>query len=255
MLDSELFDELDYVARRLKKPGRPFGGLQIGLCGDFFQLPPVSRNGFAFQGLAWSLAVDETVELNHAMRQEDLGFVRILNEIRWGIVSPASLEALSACQQQHDDHSADYNVNIPKLYLYPRHRDVIVENRKQLESLPGKPSIFNAEVIRHKGKEEEEKPRFKIEKTLWLNWASSVHKCQGMTLNGVFTSLSDVFGHGMIYVALSRVKSMLHLRGCMNLNGWAACRRQRRVRLLWTMILSNLMMRRVYSKQALPSQT
>ena len=41
MIDSDLFDKVDYVARQLKTPGRPFGGLQLIVCGDFFQLPPV----------------------------------------------------------------------------------------------------------------------------------------------------------------------------------------------------------------------
>ena len=41
MLDAALFDSLDAIARATKKDNRPFGGIQILLCGDFLQLPPV----------------------------------------------------------------------------------------------------------------------------------------------------------------------------------------------------------------------
>ncbi|KAK9285568.1 hypothetical protein L1049_024763 [Liquidambar formosana] len=50
---------------------------------------------------------------------------------------------------------------------------------------------------------------------LVLAWALSVHKCQGMTLDRLHTDLSRACGCGMVYVALSRVRSLegLHLSG------------------------------------------
>ena len=53
MLDSELFDILEATGRAVRGGQRPFGGLQIVTCGDFYQLPPVKLGeygkGFAFQ--------------------------------------------------------------------------------------------------------------------------------------------------------------------------------------------------------------
>ena len=41
MIDSDFFDKLECVARVVRKTKNPFGGIQLVLCGDFFQLPPV----------------------------------------------------------------------------------------------------------------------------------------------------------------------------------------------------------------------
>ena len=43
MLSADIFDKLEYIARKLRKSKNPFGGLQVILTGDFFQLPPVSK--------------------------------------------------------------------------------------------------------------------------------------------------------------------------------------------------------------------
>ena len=53
MLDGDLFDKLEAVAREIRKDDRPFGGIQLLLVGDFLQLPPIKKNGqvkFCFEG-------------------------------------------------------------------------------------------------------------------------------------------------------------------------------------------------------------
>ncbi len=45
MIDAEFFDKLEAVARAVRKSKKPFGGIQLVLCGDFLQLPPVSKEG------------------------------------------------------------------------------------------------------------------------------------------------------------------------------------------------------------------
>ena len=45
MIDAEFFDKLEGVARAVRKNRKPFGGIQLVLCGDFCQLPPVSKEG------------------------------------------------------------------------------------------------------------------------------------------------------------------------------------------------------------------
>jgi ATP-dependent DNA helicase PIF1 len=49
MLSGEIFDKLEYIARKVRKNNQPFGGLQVILTGDFFQLPPVKSKKFCFE--------------------------------------------------------------------------------------------------------------------------------------------------------------------------------------------------------------
>ena len=86
MLDGGLFDKLDELGRRLLETDRVFGGIQLILCGDFFQLPPVGlvrdRLKFLFEARSWSAAAKHTVLLTAVFRQTDGSFVELLNEMR-----------------------------------------------------------------------------------------------------------------------------------------------------------------------------
>lgn len=75
MVDGELFDKLEAIARTLRNNGRPFGGIQIVVTGDFFQLPPVPDSGraarFAFDAGTWKTTIEHTIALHHVFRQKD----------------------------------------------------------------------------------------------------------------------------------------------------------------------------------------
>ena len=77
MVDGALFDKLEAIARAIRNNGRPFGGLQLVLTGDFFQLPPVPDKGkvakFAFDASTWSTSIQHTIGLSHIFRQKDPG--------------------------------------------------------------------------------------------------------------------------------------------------------------------------------------
>lgn len=82
------------VARKVRKNDKPFGGIQLILCGDFFQLPPVKKPlpgekktspRFCFQTKAWRNCMLNTFELKRVHRQTDDRFISILNKIRIGM--------------------------------------------------------------------------------------------------------------------------------------------------------------------------
>ena len=57
MVDGGWFDELEAMARKIRRSKLPFGGIQLICCGDFLQLPPVSKGddikSYAFQARTW----------------------------------------------------------------------------------------------------------------------------------------------------------------------------------------------------------
>ena len=147
MLDSSLFDALALIGAAVREVNAPFGGLQLILCGDFYQLPPVGLNpeggkSFAFDSLAWRLANVVTVKLTEVMRQKsDQLFIPILNEIREGELSAATVRALATC---HVSRKARPTDGILPTRLYCKNRDVDKENTARLASLAAAPQIFDA---------------------------------------------------------------------------------------------------------------
>jgi hypothetical protein len=145
MIDAELFQKLDMVAQSVRDNMRPFGGLQLVLSGDFFQLPPVSVGAckFAFESDAWDRAVDAIVELKRVMRQGDDIFVRILNEIRWGNLTAPSYGKLLECQRKAP--ASRNNDGVEDTKLHPYNVNVRAENEKRLQQLLGETHMFHAE--------------------------------------------------------------------------------------------------------------
>lgn len=92
MLQGTYFDCLEYVARHLRGGASKsfFGGLQLILCGDFLQLPPVVRSNnplvWLFEATAFQL-IPLKASLTHCFRQSDKSFINMLNETRIGCVS------------------------------------------------------------------------------------------------------------------------------------------------------------------------
>ena len=78
---------------------QPFGGIQVILCGDFLQLPPVKSDRFAFETKAWKSTIRETIVLKQVFRQKELGFVRLLNRLRTG--QPTALDIEVGCQSMY----------------------------------------------------------------------------------------------------------------------------------------------------------
>jgi ATP-dependent DNA helicase PIF1 len=100
MIDGDLFDKLEHVARTIRNNGSPFGGIQLVVTGDFFQLPPVPEKDriakFSFDAATWNTCIEHTVLLTHVFRQKDAMFAGMLNEMRLGRLTAASIKAFQS---------------------------------------------------------------------------------------------------------------------------------------------------------------
>ncbi|KAK9836342.1 hypothetical protein WJX81_007050 [Elliptochloris bilobata] len=145
MISAELFERLEQAGRELRSNERPFGGVQLVLSGDFFQLPPITQRrdgntpanaflnrGFAFQAPAWQRCQLQQVLLRKVWRQASQRFVGILNEIRRGNGEAAAKELAAACGRplplQH---------GVKPTQLFSRNAEVDAVNTKELATLPG----------------------------------------------------------------------------------------------------------------------
>ncbi len=127
MVDGDLFDKLEEIARRIRNNGRAFGGIQLVVTGDFFQLPPVPEGHgrearFSFAAATWNTTIQHTILLTHVFRQKDPEFASMLNEMRLGKISPKTTEAfrnLSRPLNFHDALEATelYAISLSKICL------------------------------------------------------------------------------------------------------------------------------------------
>jgi ATP-dependent DNA helicase PIF1 len=120
MLHDFRLDMVDEVARKVRRDDRPFGGIQVILCGDFFQLPPVNRNdsregSFVVGAEVWEEFDPVVCYLMEQHRQDDDAFLEILNAMRAGDVRRKHAEILLervGAPLPHNDVTELHTVNI-----------------------------------------------------------------------------------------------------------------------------------------------
>ncbi|OCF36037.1 ATP-dependent DNA helicase PIF1 [Kwoniella heveanensis CBS 569] len=134
MVDGEMFDKFCKLGQLIRKNPKPFGGIQIVVTGDFFQLPPVTKGGavprFCFEAQMWDETIHMSVNLTKVFRQKDQRFVDMLNEMRFGKLTPKSIEAFRSLSRP-----IDYTDNIEPTELFPRREDVDKSNGTRLKQL------------------------------------------------------------------------------------------------------------------------
>jgi len=152
MLSAQTLGMADAVCREVRRDNSPFGGLQVVLVGDFFQLPPVlSREsgnrdvelvqseqseftGFAFISPVWHKASPLVCYLSEQHRQDDPAFLEFLGAVRRGAVAERHKALLRTRYKKTAENGTTQ--------LYSHNANVDHINTAELSKLPGQPKVF-----------------------------------------------------------------------------------------------------------------
>lgn len=155
MLRADLLDAIDYRMRSVKGNfNRSFGGAQLLMIGDLFQLPPivkpmewnVLRNYYGSMHFFESLAIRQAgmvyIELDKIFRQQDQSFIGILNNLRNNSATAKDINKLNSYFRTEEE--IGFEQDVVTITTHNHKADSI--NRKELENLPGPSDYFEAEV-------------------------------------------------------------------------------------------------------------
>lgn len=151
MVRADLLDAVDERLREAFDTDQAFGGVQVIMFGDPYQLPPVVEEGlvhyfeavhgghFFFNALVWQKAEFKIYELTQVFRQKDPMFRNILNAIRDGTVVDEQIEQLN------ERHSLPVP-NEGTVTLAPTNALVTEINQRRLNQLQGKAHQYTAVI-------------------------------------------------------------------------------------------------------------
>ncbi|KAM4641380.1 ATP-dependent DNA helicase PIF1 [Discoglossus pictus] len=143
MVEGEFFDKLEAVARAVRGRDEPFGGIQLIVCGDFLQLPPVTQASsdtkFCFQAKSWRRCIHLTMELTEVRRQTDKVFIALLQAVRLGRCT----EEVTRQLIQTNKHKIERD-GILATRLCTHKDDVEITNERRLQQLPGESHTYDA---------------------------------------------------------------------------------------------------------------
>ena len=153
MVRADLFDAIDHALRFARRSQLPFGGVQVLLIGDLFQLPPVVKNEekpmletyyeseFFFSSKAYFALNIMQMQLNKVYRQSNRTFISLLNNVRNAQLNDGDFEIL---QDRYQPHFEPDEEGFVTLCSHNSTADTI--NKEKLSKLPGESFKFHAEI-------------------------------------------------------------------------------------------------------------
>ncbi len=160
MVRADIIDFIDKVLRIFTRNYEPFGGKQLLLVGDIYQLEPVVKeedwqllrpfyqSAYFFNAKVWQQMQLISIELRKVYRQRDDHFIKILDRIRENHTTIQDLAELNSRVETNVNHdqTGNNNPNSLSILLASRRNVVDYTNEQRLNELPGSPSIFYGNI-------------------------------------------------------------------------------------------------------------
>ena len=156
MVRADIIDFIDRVLRIYSRNMRePFGGKQLLLVGDIYQLEPVLKeedrqflrpfypSAFFFHARVFREMQLVSIELRKVYRQSDPNFISILDHIRTSTATSSDLQRLN----QRVGAQLDLSGTQLAITLSTRRDTVDYINEQRLSQLPGEPTLFMGQII------------------------------------------------------------------------------------------------------------
>jgi ATP-dependent DNA helicase PIF1 len=154
MVRCDLLDVIDAILRSVRKNNAPFGGVQLLLIGDLYQLPPVTkREDWSFLSRAYpspyffdALVIRRypvlQIELTTVFRQTEPEFINLLNDIRNNQINETGLELLNK------RYLPEFNVadEVSPIIITSHNAEANAINKGKLDELAGGEYTFEGEI-------------------------------------------------------------------------------------------------------------
>lgn len=153
MLRADMLDCIDETLKYYRRNQLPFGGVQVLLIGDMFQLPPVTsdnewtlmsqyyKSPFFFSSEVYQQLNPAHLELNKIYRQKEERFINLLNNIRHNNMDDYDFELL---QERYDPEAARYQDGLITLTTHNRTADNM--NQQKLAEIESEAIVFEGEI-------------------------------------------------------------------------------------------------------------
>lgn len=142
MVSPVFFENISKVGSYIRDDPAPFGGLKLIVCGDFLQLPPVSRKSSedrVFSTSAWKLLEFHPVTLTEIMRQDEGELMDVLSSIRYGTCGSYAMSYIENLRRE-----PEWPKGTEPTTLFATRKNVALHNKERLDMLDSKVITFKS---------------------------------------------------------------------------------------------------------------
>ena len=157
MVRADIFDKINKILQLVNESDKLFGGKQVIIFGDLFQLPPIANKSeesylnrkyggiYFFNSDTYKNGNFHFIELRTNHRQEkDLEFFETLNRIREGSITQNDIDKINSRVVSDGDELRRI------VHLFPKRADAELLNKQELSKIPAKEYTYHASIIQNK---------------------------------------------------------------------------------------------------------